>query len=102
MPADKVLEVYPDCDCVNSSVPAAVRIYLSMDGTNRSIVMYGCRNYQLVNFVCIAPERILGTETTESWTVEGKTDDLVRVFGDFNETIRKLLEYVEIGRLCDL
>ena len=91
MPATQVLEVYPDCDCVNSNVPAAVRLYIAMDGSNRSVVMYGCRNYELVNFVCIAPESMIAAETTESWTAAGSREDLLRAFGDYNETIRKLL-----------
>ena len=100
IPAAKVLEVYPDCDCVDSKVPAAVRVYIAMDGTDRSVVMYGCSNYELVNFVCIAPESIIGRETTELWTAVGTTEDLVRVFGDFCESIRKLLGYDESCRSC--
>lgn len=92
MSAAEVRKVDPDDDCVDSNTPAKIRVYLSMDSTNRSVVMYGCRNYEMLNFVCITPESIIGKETTESWTADGTREDLLRVFGDFNETVVSLFE----------
>lgn len=92
MPAATVREVEPDIYNLDCNLPAVVDVYLSMDGTNRSVVMYACRNFELLNFVCITPSERIGKETIESWTAEGTREDLVRCFGDFSEMIQNLFE----------
>jgi salicylate hydroxylase len=45
--------------------------------------MYPCRDFQLLNFVCIVPDETLRAETTESWTAAGDKDELLSIFEDF-------------------
>lgn len=45
--------------------------------------MYPCRNFQLLNFVCITPDKNLKNETTESWSAAGDKDELLKIFEDF-------------------
>jgi salicylate hydroxylase len=58
-------------DLLQANKPVCLSMVHSFDGTKRSIVMYPCRNFQLLNFVCIVPDEMLKNETTESWTAAG-------------------------------
>jgi salicylate hydroxylase len=92
MPAKQEHEILPNFSLQNPELPAAVALHTSMDGTNRSVVMYSCRNFEVLNCACIAPESIIGKEATESWIAEGSRDDLLRIFSDYDAGIRSLLE----------
>jgi salicylate hydroxylase len=66
-------------------------VHINPDGSNRSVVMYACRNFELVNFVCIAPDSCIKAQTTESWSATGTNEDLLDAFDDFSY-VRPLLE----------
>ncbi|KAL2837585.1 hypothetical protein BJX68DRAFT_280156 [Aspergillus pseudodeflectus] len=70
-------------ELLQADKPVCLSMVHSFDGTKRSIVMYPCRNFQLLNFVCIVPDEMLKNETTESWTAAGDKDELLSIFGDF-------------------
>lgn len=70
-------------EILDSTKPVCLSMIFSFDGTMRSIVMYPCRRFELLNFVCIAQDKILKTATTESWTAAGDRDEMLGIFQDF-------------------
>jgi salicylate hydroxylase len=80
-------------DLLQADKPVCLSMVHSFDGTKRSIVMYPCRNFQLLNFVCIVPDEMLKNETTESWTAAGDKDELLSIFGDFPAWVVTYLRY---------
>jgi salicylate hydroxylase len=80
-------------DLLQANKPVCLSMVHSFDGTKRSIVMYPCRNFQLLNFVCIVPDEMLKNETTESWTAAGDKDELLSIFGDFPAWVVTYLRY---------
>ncbi|CVK96704.1 related to salicylate 1-monooxygenase [Fusarium mangiferae] len=57
--------------------PTCLSMVYSFDSTMRSVVMYPCRNFELLNFVCIVPDSSLKEKTTESWTASGDKEELI-------------------------
>lgn len=84
MPAEQVHSIHPDFSLLTPELPAAVAIHISMDETNRSLAMYSCRNFEVLNCACIALESIIGKEATESWIAKGSRDELLRVCSDYD------------------
>jgi hypothetical protein len=66
----------------------------AFDSTKRSAVLYPCRAFQLLNFVCIVPDSSLKEATAESWSATGDRDELVALFADFPPWVLQGLEYV--------
>ena len=93
MLVDQALGIHPNVYNLDKSRPVINDLYLSVDGTNRSLVMYPCRNHELVNFTCIVPDSMVG-ETTESWTAEGTREDLLSCCEDFCPMLGDLLRHV--------
>lgn len=89
---------------MDPNIPGALEIHLSMDSSTRSVIIYPCRGFALLNVGCITPDTILGTPTTESWSAEGSKEDLLRCFGDFSPTVRTVLglaENIKVWQLRD-
>lgn len=76
---------------MDRSKPVGLYVHLAMDSTNRSIVIYPCRDYNLLNFVAIVPDSMLENKSIESWSAEGSRDELVECFKDFDEETLSLL-----------
>lgn len=76
---------------LDSTQLASLDVHFAVDGSNRSIVLYPCRNFELLNFVCIAPDSWIKAPTTESWSTTGTNKDLLNTFKDFTY-LRPLLE----------
>jgi salicylate hydroxylase len=77
---------------------------LAFDPSRRLIVMYPCRNYALLNFVCIAPDTSLKAATTESWSATGDLDELLSCFADFPDWdlgLLKLTKDIKLWQLRD-
>lgn len=91
MPASTVHGVNPKIDLLDPQGLGYCDLHLSMDGSNRSVVIYPCRNHELLNFVCLVPNTILQKETKESWTSEGDREDLMRCFNDYGTYVTDLL-----------
>lgn len=89
--ADEVREIHGNIDILDTARPVTLDVHLALDASNRSIVLYPCRNMSLINFVCIVPDTMLGNATTESWTADGDRKDLLRCFEDFGPYIRSFL-----------
>lgn len=52
------------------------------DGSKRGMVIYPCRKFELVNFLCFVPDNRLKGESTRSWSAPGDHNELVSHFGD--------------------
>jgi salicylate hydroxylase len=76
---------------MDSTREATLDIYLSADGTNRSVIMYPCRDFETLNVGCITPDTILQSPTSESWSAEGSREDLLRCFSPFSAPILDVL-----------
>lgn len=100
--AEEVHVICGDMPILDSTKAASLDIYLPLDGTNRSIVMYPCRNFDALNFVAIVPDSMLKRQTLESWTASGDRDDLLRCFDDFGPHIKNLLKHADDVRLWQL
>ncbi|PVH85179.1 FAD binding domain protein [Cadophora sp. DSE1049] len=83
LPREEVLAVFPELPVLDRSKPATLEMVFSFDPSNRSGVMYPCRNFELLNLVCIVPDSRLKTATTESWTASGDRGELLECFSDF-------------------
>ncbi|KAI8938473.1 hypothetical protein NX059_004365 [Plenodomus lindquistii] len=73
---------------------------LASDGSGRSVVFYPCRNGELLNVGCIAPDPTIALPLSDSWSAPGDREDMLRVFGDF--WTRPLLEKAEGIKLWPL
>ncbi|KAF4548398.1 FAD-binding domain-containing protein 35 [Elsinoe fawcettii] len=74
----------------------------SFNGRAKRMVVYPCREGELLN--CAA---IYGTESQDlsnesSWLASGNTTDLLEIFRDFSPALRKLCEYGEDVKLWSL
>lgn len=81
-------------ELLNRDQPVCLSMVNSFDDSMRSVVMYPCRDFQLLNFVCITPDKNLKHETTESWSAPGDRDELLSIFDDFPHWI---LDYLKIA-----
>lgn len=74
--------------------PVTLTMILDFGEGHRSIVMYPCRDFELLNFVCIVPDSSLKESSTESWTADGDKDELLSLFRDFPSWSLDLLKSV--------
>lgn len=65
-------------------------IRIASDGSGRTVVSYPCRNHELLNVGCIAPDTLINLPIGDSWSSPGHREDLLRVFRDF--AVRPMLE----------
>ncbi|KAL1846990.1 hypothetical protein Daus18300_014067 [Diaporthe australafricana] len=84
----------------DQSGPAELTVRIASDGSRRTIVSYLCRNHELLNVGCIAPNSLINLPPADSWVAPGERADLLRVFGDFH--VRPLLEQAEDIKLWEL
>jgi salicylate hydroxylase len=81
-----------DASATDNNPPVDLTVRIASDGSQRTIVSYPCRNHELLNVGCIAPNSLIKLPPADSWVAPGERADLLRVFGDFY--VRNLLEYV--------
>lgn len=78
-------------EMLDPTKPVALTLVDSLDESRRSVVIYPCRDFQLLNFGCICADDLLQAETTESWTAAGDKEEMLTIFHDFPEWTLKLL-----------
>ncbi|KAM0753464.1 FAD/NAD(P)-binding domain-containing protein [Meredithblackwellia eburnea MCA 4105] len=61
--------------------------------TDRRVVAYPCRGFQLLNIVAIVPDKFMEEKSTESWTAEGTIEELLGCFSEFSDDVKRLLSY---------
>ncbi|RKK25953.1 hypothetical protein BFJ66_g9062 [Fusarium oxysporum f. sp. cepae] len=84
--------------------PTCLSMVYSFDNTMRSVVMYPCRNFELLNFVCIVPDSSLKEKTTESWTASGDKKELMSLFSDFPSWVHdyfRIAKNIKLWQLRD-
>lgn len=91
LPRDVVKNIDPNFRAIDKTKPASLQIY---EGVGRQAVIYPCRNFDLVNVGCIASDKLIGRETTESWSATGTQEDLLKVYEGFDPTLLSIFKYV--------
>ncbi|KAI5236970.1 hypothetical protein E4T42_09305 [Aureobasidium subglaciale] len=99
LPRDVVASIDPDFRAINATKPASLQIY---EGVGRQVVVYPCRNFDLVNVGCIASDKLIGHETTESWSATGSKEDLLRVYDGFDPKLLSFFKQAKDIRLWQL
>lgn len=77
---------------MDKSRPAAIEAVHSFDKSTRTVVLYPCRNYELLNFAATAPDSMLKTKTTESWSATGDLAEMLSCFEDFPNWVLDLMK----------
>lgn len=55
-----IKEAYGDLpEILQANKPVCLTMAFAFDGTKRTVVMYPCRQFQILNFVCICPDECL-------------------------------------------
>ncbi|KAL7758410.1 hypothetical protein ACKLNR_010837 [Fusarium oxysporum f. sp. zingiberi] len=75
--------------------PTCLSMVYSFDNTMRSVVMYPCRNFEILNCVCIVLDSSLKEKATESWTASGDKEELLSLFQDFPTWVQ---DYIRIAK----
>lgn len=94
LPAAAVTEAVGQWPVLNRKEPATGDIHLAQDDSHRCVVFYPCRNFEILNAVCIAPDSALRVETTESWSSKCSREDLLHAFADYGSQCRTILQSV--------
>ncbi|KAJ9094993.1 hypothetical protein QFC21_005786 [Naganishia friedmannii] len=66
-----------------------------IDGVDRRIIAYPCRNKTLLNFVVCLPDSELNEISEEKWSAKGDRDALLKSFETFLPVHQKLLSQAE-------
>lgn len=61
------------------------------DGSHRFIAAYALRSSQYMNLSAVFPTREDRASTVDSWYAEADRSEVLEVFQDFHEPIRKML-----------
>lgn len=100
IPGEQVKAKLGNYRVLDREKPAGLFVHLALDASNRSIVLYPCRNFDLLNVVSIVPDSMIDGETLESWTASGTREELLRHFDDFDDEIKTLLGWVNVPLLA--
>ncbi|KAH8691269.1 hypothetical protein BGW36DRAFT_419792 [Talaromyces proteolyticus] len=74
--------VYNNPDCPQIQRDDRCRIFLSKD---KRIVIYPCRNGEILNFVCMYPDSY--QNISDEWSSTSSTEELLETFSDFGSSI---------------
>ncbi|KAI5450866.1 hypothetical protein NCC49_002607 [Naganishia albida] len=89
VPMDKI-KAHPDL--VELGVTEALTM---IDGVDRRIIAYPCRNKTLLNFVVCLPDSELNEISEEKWSAKGDRNALLKSFESFLPVHQKLLAQAE-------
>jgi salicylate hydroxylase len=81
-------------DAIDPDQPVTLTMVIGLDGTQRTMAIYPCRDFELLNFVCIVQDKHLHNATTESWTANGDKQEMLELFNDFPPWTLALLRYI--------
>ncbi|PWY87497.1 FAD binding domain protein [Aspergillus heteromorphus CBS 117.55] len=103
MTREKVVEILGGVpEVLDSSKPACMTGVYALDPTERRVVIYPCRNYQILNFAIIVPDSMLKSTPTDSWSAPGDRDELVSLFTDFPDWVLAYFRAAENIKLWQL
>lgn len=66
--------------------------FIAADGSNRNVVVYPCRDLEVMNFACAVPDSMLRQQTEESWTKDGDVHEMLESFKDFPSWLLQLMK----------
>ena len=75
--------------------PPLMTIVDAQDGSRRYVNMYACRDFELLNVVCMVPDSSLKSPTPESWTATGDKKELLSHFDDFPDWLKVYMDIAE-------
>ncbi|PYI07900.1 FAD/NAD(P)-binding domain-containing protein [Aspergillus sclerotiicarbonarius CBS 121057] len=71
-------------EILDPTKPAALTGVYAFDPTERRVILYPCRNYEILNFVALVPDTMLREPPpSDSWSAPGDREELVSLFEDF-------------------
>ncbi|PWY86527.1 FAD/NAD(P)-binding domain-containing protein [Aspergillus sclerotioniger CBS 115572] len=77
-------------EVLDPTKPAALVGIYAFDPTERRVIMYPCRNHEILNFAVLVPDSMLKhPPPVDSWSAPGDRDELVSLFEDFPNWVRK-------------
>lgn len=105
MSREKVIELHNGevPEIMDSSKPGTLIGVYALDPTERRVIMYPCRNYEILNFAVLAPDNMLkAPASSDSWSAPGDKDEMISLFTDFPEWVVKYFRYspLSLNTLC--
>ncbi|KXH38484.1 hypothetical protein CSIM01_05609 [Colletotrichum simmondsii] len=76
--------------------------FIAADGSNRNVVVYPCRDLEVMNFACAVPDSMLRQKTEESWTKDGDVHEMLESFKDFPSWLLQLMKTLSDVKLYQL
>ncbi|KAE8152229.1 hypothetical protein BDV25DRAFT_151383 [Aspergillus avenaceus] len=70
-------------------------------GEKRHIIAYPVSNNTIYNLSTIQPDRNFAAATNATYTTKGSKKAMLGVFGDFCPMVRRMLNYVPEGEVCE-
>ncbi|GLB01962.1 hypothetical protein AtubIFM57258_000374 [Aspergillus tubingensis] len=105
MSREKVIELHNGevPEIMDSSKPGTLLGVYALDPTERRVIMYPCRNYEILNFAVLAPDNMLKTPaSSDSWSAPGDKDEMISLFTDFPDWVLKYFGAAENIKLWQL
>lgn len=102
LPRSNVTEKYPDFEILDRTQDATLGMVLAFNPSRRCVVLYPCRNCELLNFVCIVPDTSLKATTTESLSPAGDLEELLASFTGYPEWVIGVLKLAKDIKLWQL
>ncbi|KAF9881535.1 hypothetical protein CkaCkLH20_00681 [Colletotrichum karsti] len=97
---EKTLGTLPSCLDYKDGV--FLSSFIAADGSNRNVVIYPCRNQELINFACAVPDSALRQGTEDSWTKDGDIEEMAGHFHDFPSWLHDIMRKVPSVKLYQL
>ncbi|BCR98806.1 uncharacterized protein AKAW2_40489A [Aspergillus luchuensis] len=105
MSREKVIELHNGevPEIMDSSKSGTLFGVYALDPTERRVIMYPCRNYEILNFAVLAPDNMLKTPaSSDSWSAPGDRDEMISLFTDFPDWVLKYFRAAENIKLWQL
>ncbi|GLA64983.1 hypothetical protein AtubIFM54640_006717 [Aspergillus tubingensis] len=102
MSREKVIELHNGevPEIMDSSRPGTLLGVYALDPTERRVIMYPCRNYEILNFAVLAPDNMLKTPaSSDSWSAPGDRDEMISLFTDFPDWVLNAAENIKLWQL---
>ncbi|RAL01833.1 FAD/NAD(P)-binding domain-containing protein [Aspergillus ibericus CBS 121593] len=77
-------------DVLDPTKPGTLIGIYAFDPTERRVILYPCRNYEILNFVALVPDNMLKEPPpSDSWSAPGDREELISLFEDFPDWVVK-------------
>lgn len=71
--------------------PPTFDVYMTFDGGRRGIIMYPCRNFELLNINMIAPDDRIRWMGESHSSLPADRENLIDIFSDFSPLVVSIL-----------